>query len=423
MSLHVLRGMNDILPPEITLWQEVEKKARELFTRFQFQEIRTPVLEEMGLFTRSVGETTNIVEKEMYVFQDRNGKWVTLRPEGTASVVRAVIENNVLAEDAIARFFYIGPMYRYERPQKGRLRQFHQLGAEVFGISSPRLDAEVINMLDSFFKELGLEDIALEINSLGCPICRPQFTRAFFDFLLKNEAALCSDCRRRMERNPLRALDCQQEGCRKLTEEAPSIQDYLCEICEKDFDVVLETLGLLGTSYKVNPRIVRGLDYYIKTTFEFTSTNLGSQNAVAGGGRYDGLVRLMGGNNVSGFGFAVGLERLVDLLQEIRKGKGATEVIRKGIFIAALGDPALKEGMKLAQQLRQKGVSVDMDLEGKSLKSQMRRADKMGAKQVLIVGDNELKKQSVGVRNMITGAQEEVPWSVLVSRLQTSESN
>jgi histidyl-tRNA synthetase len=416
VTLHALRGMNDLLPPEIQIWQEVERKAREFFSRYRYEEIRTPVLEDMALFTRSIGDTTNIVEKEMYVFQDRNTKWVAMRPEGTASVVRAYVEHKLFADDPVARFYYMGPMYRYERPQKGRFRQFYQMGVEVFGIASPRLDAEVINMLDLYLKDLGISGCELEINSLGCPMCRPNYLRAFFDHLRKNEDRLCSDCKRRMERNPLRILDCKEPGCQKVAEEGPSIQDYLDEACEKDFDTVLETLGLLGSSYKVNPKIVRGLDYYLKTTFEFTSNVLGAQNAVAGGGRYDGLVRLMGGPNIPGFGFAIGLERLVDILKEQRKA--APEAARSGVFLAVMGDKASAEAMKLSAQLRQASIPVDLDYEGKSLKSQMRRADKIGSQYVVFLGPDEIAKKVVGLRDMVSGAQEDVPLASLMQRIK-----
>lgn len=415
MSIHALRGMNDLMPPDSQIWQEVERKARELFGRYRYEEIRTPILEDMALFTRSIGDTTNIVEKEMYVFQDRNAKWVAMRPEGTASVVRAYVEHKLYADDPIARFYYMGPMYRYERPQKGRFRQFYQMGVEVFGIASARLDAEVINMLDLYLKELGLTGYELEINSLGCPMCRPNFLRAFFDHLRKNEERLCADCKRRMERNALRILDCKEPECQKVAEEGPSIQDYLDETCEKDFDIVLETLGLLGSTYKVNPKIVRGLDYYLKTTFEFTSGALGAQNAIAGGGRYDGLIRLLGGPNVPGFGFAIGIERLVDILKAQR---AAAEPERTGVFLAAMGDKAYSEALKIAAQLRKEAVPVDLDYEGKSLKAQMRRADKIGSRYVVFLGPDELAKKIVGVRDMVSGGQEDVPLAGLMQRIK-----
>ncbi len=415
MSIHILRGMHDILPEEIPLWREVEEKARTLFPRYGYEEIRTPLLEELSLFTRSLGETTSVVEKEMYSFQDRGEKPVALRPEGTASVVRAYIESGHATQEPIARFFYLGPMYRRERPQKGRLRQFHQIGVEALGVASPLLDAEIIHMLHLYFKQLGLNDLEIELNSLGCPLCRTKFLQAFHEFLASRQASLCEDCRRRLQKNPLRILDCKEETCRQITEEAPSIQDFLCDDCERDFDQVLEALGPMGSSYKINPRIVRGLDYYIKTTFEFTSNQLGAQNAVAGGGRYDGLVRLMGGPNIPGVGFAIGVERVIELLKLRPAPQGAVPGIQ--VFIAPLGEAALKEAFKLSQTLRDRGIATDLDYEGKSLKSQMRRADKIGARYVLILGDNELKKKSVMLRNMQTQQQEEIPITTVSTEL------
>ena len=359
MSLHVLRGMRDILPPETKLWEEVESKARQLFFLYGYEEIRTPLLEEMGLFTRSIGESTNVVEKEMYVFQDRKEKWVALRPEGTASVVRAYLESNRPQQEMTARYFYFGPMYRYERPQQGRYRQFHQIGVEVFGIQSPRLDAEVIHMLDLFFtKKMEIPDIRLEINSLGCPICRPKFQAAFLSFLLKNEASLCGDCKRRMEKNPLRSLDCKEAGCQNITSGAPSIQEFLCEVCEKDFDTVLETLGQLGTQYQINQKIVRGLDYYQKTTFEFTSTALGAQNAVAGGGRYDGLGKLLGSNkSIPAVGFGMGTDRIVELAD---KAKLTPRVIKKPkAFFIQLGPEAKLKSLSVIEDCPADAILLD----------------------------------------------------------------
>lgn len=415
MSIRSLRGMNDILPEEIPLWREAEKKARTLFARYGYEEIRTPILEEAALFTRTLGETTNIVEKEMYTFQDHGEKSVSLRPEGTASVVRAFIESGRAVQDPVARYFYVGPMYRHERPQKGRLRQFHQIGVEAFGIASPLFDAEMIHMLDCFFQNLGLSDLEIEINSLGCPLCRPKYQKAFHEYLLQKQADLCEDCKKRTVKNPLRVLDCREEKCRAVSEEAPSIQEFLCDSCERDFDAVLSNLGLLGSGYKVNNRIVRGLDYYIKTTFEFTSPRLGAQNAVAGGGRYDGLVRLMGGPNIPGVGFAIGIERLVDLL---KTGRGADRVKPTRIFMAPLGDKALQEAFRLAQTLRNEGLAVDLDYEGKSLKSQLRRADRTGASHVLILGDNELQRKTIVLRDMAAQSQEELPPDTALQRLK-----
>jgi histidyl-tRNA synthetase len=307
-------------------------------------------------------------------------------------------------------------MFRHERPQQGRFRQFHQIGVEVFGVQSPLLDAEMIHMLDLYLKGLGLKNLEIEINSLGCPICRPHFHRAFHQFVTKHRDALCEECQKRIEKNPLRILDCKEEKCRSITEDAPSIQDHLCEDCERDFDTVLELLGHLGSPYQVNPRIVRGLDYYTKTTFEFTTQSLGAQNAVAGGGRYDGLVRLMGGPSIPGIGFAIGAERLVELLQGHRGDLLTAKNI--GIFIAPIGDKALQKSLEVAQQLRDHGVRVDLDYDGKSLKAQMRRADKSGARLVLILGEDELKKKVAVVRDMGSQSQEEIPLDTLVEKVR-----
>ncbi len=414
MSIRTLRGMNDILPEETRLWREAEETARRLFAHYGYEEIRTPLLEELALFNRTLGEASAVVEKEMYSFQDHGEKWVALRPEGTASVVRAYIESGRSAQDPIARLYYIGPMFRHERPQQGRLRQFHQIGVEVFGISNPLLDAELIHMLDRYFQAVGIQGLEIEINSLGCTICRPKYLRTFHAYLTTHQGRLCEECRRRLAKNPLRILDCKEEGCRAVSEEAPSIQDSLCEVCEREFDIVLETLGHMGSSYRVNPRIVRGLDYYNKTTFELTSNTLGAQNAVAGGGRYDGLVRLMGGPNIPGIGFAIGMERLVELM----KARGQAPAVTPGpVFVAPLGERAMPEALKIAQQLRDSGISADLDYDGKSLKSQLRRADKLGASHVIILGEDELKKKVAAIRDMQAQKQGEVPIAEIPKRL------
>ncbi|MBI1909972.1 MAG: histidine--tRNA ligase [Deltaproteobacteria bacterium] len=410
MTSHAIKGMKDLFPPESALWVEVESVARELFGRYAYEEIRTPLVEDKALFARTLGEATAVVEKEMYDFQDKKGKWIALRPEGTAGVVRAFIEKGLAVSEPTSRFFYFGPMFRYEQPQQGRYRQFHQIGVEVFGLTSPLVDAEVIHMADLFFKKLGLEGVMLELNSLGCPLCRPKFLAVFTEFLKKVESSLCEECHRRTKQNPLRALDCKNEGCLRITAEAPSIQDHLCDACEQQFDHVLEGLGALGTSYRINARIVRGLDYYLRTTFEFTTTELGAQNAIAGGGRYDGLVHLLGGPNIAGFGFAIGMERLMELVIK-KRGEVQTAGAPRphSVFIAPLGEKGLREGFKLAQKLRDQGLVVGMDYEGKSLKSAMRRADRIGASHTLILGEDELKKSVVLVKEMAGGAQKEVP--------------
>lgn len=412
MRYQVVKGMQDLLPPESEAWAAVEATARSLFSRFACREIRTPLVEEKHLFARTLGDATSVVEKEMYDFQDKKAKWLVLRPEATASTVRAFVESGEAANNSFARYFYIGPMYRYEQPQQGRYREFHQIGVEAFGCKSPLLDAEIIHMADQFFKALGLNDLALEINSLGCPLCRPKFVAVFLKFLEEKKSSLCADCHHRIAKNPYRVLDCKNENCIKVTIEAPSIQDHLCADCEGHFDEVLEALGALGSHYQVNPRIVRGLDYYMRTTFELTTKDLGAQNAVCGGGRYDGLVHLLGGPNLPGFGFALGLERLMELLKVKGLGK-QNETDQKTIFVAPMGEEALKIGFKLAQNLRNSGLCVEMNLEGASLKSSLRRADRIQASHVVILGEDELKKKIVAIKNMKTGIQNEIPLSEL----------
>ena len=407
MAIKALRGMNDIFSPEIHVWQLVEDHARKLFALYGYEEVRTPVLEELNLFVRSIGETTSIVEKEMYSFVDRKGKALALRPEGTASIVRAYIQNERAQSDPVARYYNIGPMYRYERPQQGRYRQFHQIGAEVFGIANPRIDAEMIHMVDQFFQGLGIDDLEIELNSLGCPICRPGFTKKFSEYLDSHQSSLCEDCHRRTQKNPLRALDCKQETCMTLMKEAPSIQDDLCDECEGHFDTVLTHLGHLGSSFSVNHKIVRGLDYYLRTTFEFTTSQLGTQNAVAGGGRYDGLVRLLGGPNVPGIGFAVGMERLIELI--LLKQKITPSVLAPTVYGIAMGDAAHELMIQAAQSLRRSHIFVEIDYEGQSLKAMMRRADRRQTPWVVIMGDEEVNKGIFILRNMGTKEQKEIP--------------
>jgi histidyl-tRNA synthetase len=406
MPIQAIKGMNDLLPEESVKWQRLEAAARQIFSRYHYREIRTPIVESLDLFARTLGETAMIVEKEMYSFEDRRGKRLALRPEGTASVVRAYIERHLHQSDALVRLYYMGPMYRYERPQKGRYRQFHQIGVEVIGSPSPIVDAEVIHVADALFKELGLEDLELEINSLGCPVCRPDYTVALVDYLREHQDQLCDDCQRRIEKNPLRVLDCKNETCIKVAAEAPSIQDHLCEDCEFHFDAVLEAIGCFGSLYAINHRIVRGLDYYQRTAFEFTSQNLGAQNAVAGGGRYDGLVRLLGGPHVPGVGFAIGVERLAALLEERWMETGSPRPL---VYIAAMGDRPIQRGITLAETLRKHDIAVEGNYEEKSLKSLMRRADKMSADYTVILGSEEVKGNKLVLRNMETQEQEELP--------------
>ena len=395
MEIAALNGFKDILPEETGLWRRVEETARDIFARFAFQEIRPPVLEKTELFKRSIGEATDIVEKEMYTFAD---KGLTMRPEATAGLLRAVIEHNLLAAKPQRRLFAIGPMFRHERPQKGRLRQFHQLDVEALGGAHPLIDAELMAMGALLLAELGLT-ASLEINSLGCPICRPAYREKLLAFIASRACNLCADCQRRGTTNPLRVLDCKNPACRAQVEEAPSILEHLCPDCASHFAGVEAGLTSLGASYKRNKFMVRGLDYYCRTTFEFLTTDLGAQAAVGAGGRYDGLIEQLGGpKNTPGIGFAMGMERLVLLLQQ--KEDAAATAAEADLYIAALGPEAVNACLPLAHRLRERGMRVAMDYEGRGLKSQMKQADRLGAASTLIVGDDELKSGQAVLRDM-----------------------
>lgn len=408
-KITVIKGFKDILPEDTPIWWQVESIARKVFSSYGFREIRIPVMEKTELFKRSIGETTDIVEKEMYTFRDRDEELLTLRPEATASVIRAYIEHNMLSSEQITRLFTIGPMFRRERPQKGRFRQFHQIDAELFGADEPQSDAEVILMLVHFLESTGLPEMSLEINSLGCKSCRPVFSGAVVDYLRGSEEYLCADCRRRMHTNPLRVFDCKVESCITIIEKAPQILDYLCLECKNHFAQVKAYLNDLNIKYVVNPTMVRGLDYYTRTAFEVKSGSLGAQNSLAGGGRYDGLVSFLGGPEVSGIGFAVGFERLLACLP------ADTEISRykTELFIAALGSRAQKIGFKLACELRRAGISAAMDYSDKSLKSQMKRADKLNSAYTLIMGDKEIENRQIELRNMSTKNQQVLPFENL----------
>ncbi len=408
-KFQAIKGMSDILPPDSRLWQHVESAARRIFENYGYDEIRTPIAEPTELFRRGVGETTSIVEKEMYSFEDQGGDSITLRPEGTASVVRAYIDSGAAASDPVAGYYYMGPMFRRERPQKGRQRQFHQIGVELLGVKGPLADAEVIAMFSQFLAEVNAPSITLEINSLGCPACRPAYDKALLDYLHKHKSAVCADCIRRIERNPMRALDCKNESCRHLMAKAPVLPDFWCNECIAHLGEVKRELTLLKLDYKENPRIVRGLDYYMRTAFEFTTDKLGAQSAVAAGGRYDGLVRALGGPpDVAGVGCALGVERLILLLKE-----HGEEVKSPPIFFAMLGEAAREKMLPVMQDLRRAGVRVEWDYSARSLKSQMRRADKKGARAVVIVGDDEVARGEVTVKEMKSGEQKNVKLSEL----------
>ena len=414
-----VKGFNDILPGEVEKWQHIEATARRVFELYGFAEIRIPILEKTELFCRSIGDATDIVEKEMYSFVDKGENAVTMRPEGTASVMRSFIEHKLYAADPIAKLYYMGPMFRYERPQKGRYRQFHQIGCEVTGVTDPKVDAQVLTMLCHFFAELGLTEPSLQINSLGCPDCRPVYRQALKDFLRSRLDQLCDDCKRRFETNPLRALDCKSTGCKEATVGAPSVLDHLDAACNDHFAAVRNYLESVGTEYTINPRMVRGLDYYTRTTFELVTGLLGAQSAVAAGGRYDGLISDLGGPALPGIGFAMGVERVALLLaeEEFRR--------RPDLFIAALGNEAQAEAFRLMTGLQRAGVSVEIDYEGKSLKSQMRRSDKFRSRFTLIIGGDELAQGRAQLKNMDAGTQGEVALDVaaILAAVSGSEFN
>jgi len=409
MEIKAIRGFNDILPDEIGKWQFVEKTAREVFEGFGFTEIRIPILERTELFSRGIGEATDIVEKEMYTFADRSGNSLTLRPEATASMARAYLEHQLYNYDSMAKLYCMGPMFRYERPQKGRYRQFYQIDSEVFGVENPMVDAELIIMLIHFLRTVGLEKLELQVNTLGDRTCRPKYREGLKKYLEGKAFQLCEDCKRRIETNPLRVLDCKVETCKQAIADAPKVTDFICSECQKHFDSVKEYLEAAGLSYIINPRMVRGLDYYTRTAFEVVSYQLGSQNAVAGGGRYDNLFQEIGGKEIPGIGFAIGMERLISLLPE---GKEFSKY--PDLFVAALGEAPFKEASRIVNQLHLEGVRAELDYEGKSLKSQMRRADKLKARYTLILGEEELKRGKAVLRNMGTKSQEEIPMGNLL---------
>ncbi len=412
--IQLIRGFKDILPPETELWQHIEKIAKSVFEDFGFKEIRIPVMEKTELFARSIGEATDIVEKEMYTFADRKGELLTLRPEATACVVRAYIQHKMYAKDPVQKFYTIGPMFRRERPQKGRYRQFYQINAEVFGVSSPKIDAQLIFIVNELFSRLLVKDVTAHINSLGCPECRPRFKKALLEFLKNKKDELCGDCQRRIEKNPLRVLDCKVPGCRKAMGKAPSLIKFLCHECHQHFDFVKKYLDDLEVSYNVDEKLVRGLDYYTRTTFEMLTGSLGAQSAVAGGGRYDGLMSCLGGPEIPAIGFAIGFDRLAEIA-----GIEVSGLVKKPhIFIAALGEKCQKTGFLWNTQFCKKGIRAEMDMSGKSLKSQMKKANRMDAEYVLIFGENELESGKAILRNMVNKEQIEVPLDNIVENIK-----
>lgn len=396
MKITSVKGFHDVLPDESARWQWIEQQVREVCARYAFAEIRIPIVERTELFSRSIGETTDIVEKEMYTFADRDGSSLTLRPEGTASIVRAYVEHALHQQAAVSKLFYLGPMFRRERPQKGRLRQFSQIGVEVIGRDDAAVDGEVLLLLHDLLRRLQVRGAQIELNSLGCAVCRPAYRAALLAYGEAHREVLCENCSRRLERNPLRLLDCKDRACRESTADAPVMIEHLCEACRAHFDAVRAMLAREGVEPRLNPRMVRGLDYYCRTAFEVVAEGLGAQNAVGGGGRYDGLVKALGGPDAPGIGFALGMERLVLAVAD----HVAAQAQLPEVFIAPMGSAAEAEAMHLAHGWRSDGMRVEMASGGRSLKSQMRLADKVGTPYVLILGEDELAAQALTVRDM-----------------------
>ncbi|MFP3999233.1 MAG: histidine--tRNA ligase [Desulfobacterales bacterium] len=408
--IQIVRGFKDILPPETSVWRYIEDTAKEHFEKFGFKEMRPPVLEQAELFQRSIGEHTDIVEKEMYTFSGSKDKMLTLRPEATASVVRAYIQHKLYAADPVCKFYTIGPMFRKERPQRGRYRQFHQINAEVFGVDSPYMDAQLIFMLMTYFSRLSITGLSAHLNSLGCPECRPAFRQKLSEMLSERTENLCEDCVRRLNKNPLRVLDCKKDSCRKAVADAPLMLDFLCKDCSRHFNHVKSALDALDVAYEIDPRLVRGLDYYTRTAFEIQTEELGAQNAVAGGGRYDNLVEMLGGPSQPAIGFAIGADRLVELVE----AKIPVSDPGPMVFLVPMGDAAMELAAKWACRLSEAGIRTEADFSGRSLKAMMRRADRMGAENVLIVGDREIEQNEAVLRNMKTRDQNSIPMDRLV---------
>lgn len=402
------RGTEDILPADSPLWQRIEQTAREVCAAYGYREIRTPVFEDTALFQRGVGDTTDVVQKEMYTFEDKGGRSITLRPEGTASLVRSFIENSLYAEPQPTKLCYLISCYRYEKPQSGRLREFHQFGVECFGGTSDATDAEIIALAMTFFQRLGIQNLKLNLNSIGCPVCKKEYNEKLKAYFSQYRDRLCDTCKGRLEKNPMRIIDCKSEICSEIAKAAPKMIDYLCEDCRGHLDKTLSYLDAMKIPYRMDPDIVRGLDYYTRTVFEITSDALGAQSTVCGGGRYNGLVEELGGKPTEGIGFAVGLERLIMIM----KKQGLDLAVPKAapdIFVAAIGNDADILAQKLVFALRSMGCHAERDLCGRSVKAQMKYANKLGAAYSMVLGDDETAAGQAELKNMQTGETVSVP--------------
>ena len=401
------RGTQDVLPADSYKWQYVEKVASEEAKIFGYRELRTPTFEHTELFHRAVGDTTDVVQKEMYTFKDKGDRSITLKPEGTAGAVRSLVENGLLNDTLPVKVFYITPCFRYEKPQAGRLREFHQFGVEAFGSANPVIDAETIQVAHSILTRLGIRNLSLEINSIGCPTCRAKYHQALYDYFAQRQNQLCDTCKGRLQKNPMRILDCKNETCKEIAAAAPKVLDYICDDCRAHFEGVKKALDVAGISYTVNPTIVRGLDYYTRTVFEFLSNDIGSQSAVCAGGRYDGLVEEMGGKPLPALGFGMGLERLILVME--RNGCEFEQPAPCDIYIGSMGEKASSEAFRLVSRLRRDfGIYAECDLMGRSVKAQMKYANKIGARFSAILGENELEQQKLVVKNMASGESREL---------------
>lgn len=404
MEFQLLKGFHDILPEEAILWQELETKARNVLERHGFKEIRLPILEPAGLFKRSIGEETDIVSKEMYCFKDQKGRELSLRPEATSQVVRAYVQNRLDLKEPVSKLYLIGPMFRHERPQKGRFRQFHQIDVEIIGDPGPITDAETLVLAWELLKDMGIKGLELFVNSLGCDKCRPDYRARLVDYLKTKSLHLCPDCQRRCETNPLRVFDCKQDGCKEALGTAPIISDFLCDGCKHHFEEVKALVKMAHIPFKVNPMLVRGLDYYTRTAFEITSDALGAQNAVAGGGRYDNLIGYLGGPPKPAIGFAIGMERALEILRE----EGERHSPAPYVFIVGLGERARQVAFSLLLAFRKQGIRAEMGYQDTSLKSQLKQADKQNVRYAVIIGENELSKERALLRDMKSSTQREV---------------
>ena len=408
-----IKGTKDVLPSEVYKNQYIESTCLTVAENFGYKEMRTPVFEHTELFQRGVGDTTDVVQKEMYTFDDKGGRSITLRPEGTAGAARSFLENGLSNEALPQKICYLTSCYRYEKPQAGRLREFHQFGIECFGATSPLADAEMIALAKQIFDELGVKDLHLELNSIGCPTCRAEYHKALKEYFASRVDELCDTCRDRLDRNSMRILDCKSPVCSEIAKDAPVVLDYLCDECKEHFEKTKSYLDAMNIEYIVNPQIVRGLDYYTKTVFEFVADSIGAQGTVCGGGRYDGLIEELGGQHTPSLGFGMGLERL-QLVMEAQ-GCEFPEPSRPDLFIVAMGDKATLKAVEIAKDMRDEGYSVVYDLNGRSLRAQMKYADKINAKYNVVIGDNEVDTKSAVLKNMATGEQSNISLETFVS--------